>query len=90
MSKPDLHKAIILPFGIHIIVASDCTTLSSSLHEELIDPPPAEDAAGAAATHAVESLLLALASRGVALEQPAAALAVQDAVEAVADFLSRQ
>ena len=87
MLSPTTTKSVALPYEIHITVNNGHATLSSRLHEQLVDAHPSRDDPGMACVHALESLLLALAARNVDLGTPAAALAVQDAVEAVAEYL---
>ena len=87
MPHPAPRKVFNLPFDICISVSDGHTHLSSGLHKELVDGSPARDDPGLAATHAMESLLLALAARGLDLDTAEAALAVRDAAEAVAEYL---
>ena len=77
-----------LPFDIHITVSGRHTGLSSRLHEQLVGDAPERDDPSMAAVHAIEALLLAMAHRGLDLGSPEVSLAIVDAVEAVAEYLS--
>ncbi len=88
MPSPSLTRTFALPFDIHITVSDGHTRLSSRLHEQLVEDSPDRDDPGLAIVHAIESLLLALAARGVDLGTPAASLAVRDTVESVSEYLS--
>lgn len=77
-----------LPFEIHITLSDGHTSLSSRLHEQLVGDASERDDPGTAAVHAIEALLLAMAHRGVNLGTVEVSVAVVDAVEAVAEYLS--
>jgi hypothetical protein len=87
MNGPRSVKRYALPFDIHINVSDGHTSLSSRLHEQLVEDSPERDDAGMVAVHTFEALLLAMAHRGVDLGSDEVALAVIDAVEAVAQYL---
>lgn len=87
MNGPHSVKRYALPFDIHIKVSDGHTSLSSRLHEQLVDDAPERDDAGMVAVHTFEALLLAMAHRGVDLGNEEVALAVIDAVEAVAQYI---
>lgn len=77
-----------LPFDIHICVSEGHTSLSSRLHEQLLVSPAIPDDLGMVAICTIESLLLAMAQRGVSLNTPEVSSAVVDAVEAIAEYLA--
>ncbi len=83
-------RITLLPYDI-IIERHSCThtSLSSGLRHELVDTSVEFDPYGEVATHAIESLLLALVAEGVALVEPAASRAVVTAAEAIAEYLVR-
>lgn len=88
MTHPRTDTEFNLPFDICITVTDGYAGLSSGLHEQLVDTSGAvPDEPGLAAVHAMESLLLALAARGLDLGTAQASLAVEDAAGAVAHYL---
>jgi len=87
MPRPTLSREFSLPFNVDITVKDGHALMTSGLHEQLVDSSPARDDAGLAASHAMESLLLALAAHDFDLGTPGASLALRDAVEAVAEYL---
>lgn len=79
-----------LPYGIVIErVSRVCTSLSSELRLEFVDPTRAFDSHGELAAHAVESLLVALVAEGVEMDASAASRAVTSAAATIAEYLAR-
>jgi hypothetical protein len=76
-----------LPYGITITRTRGHTRLSSELRLELVDIKRKFDAHSELATHALESLLLALCAAGIDLNNARAAFAVETAVNAVLEYL---
>lgn len=88
MTSTSSDRQYALPFDIHITVSGRHTSLSSRLHEQLVGDASERGDPGMAAVHAIESMLLAMADRGQDLGSPGLSLAIVDAVEAVAEYLS--
>jgi hypothetical protein len=78
-----------LPYDITLIDDEHYTRLNSRLRNWLVDPSLEYDEAGEMATHAVESLVLALFTAGVPMATPQAHEAIETAVRAIEDYLAR-
>lgn len=79
-----------LPFGIVVRISDGIAVLErSDLRREFVDPDddPQAEQAGELAADCLESLLLALAAEGIALDSLAAHRAIECAAEAIANNL---
>lgn len=84
------HKIVRLPYGVVIErVSRVCAHISSELRAEFVDPSKEFDSHGEFATHAVESLLVALVTEGVDIDPTIAGRALTSAAEAIAEYLVR-
>jgi hypothetical protein len=78
-----------LPYGMSITSNGQATRIDSHLRDELVDSCRESDPYGELATHAVESVLVALVAEGIDLSSVAGRSAVHAAVQHIAEYLVR-